>query len=159
MGAGLNKALLAMLLFMIVFLTILVSYQVLARYVDAIPPALWTEEASRFLLIWMIMLGSVSAVCDNTHFRVEFFPTKKGSTWYIVSETINYLIILVFALAFGYEGLNFAQIGMVTTAPVSKLPLIVINLSFPLAAFGWIFFATMRYIDTVISHRNPEDGD
>ena len=63
-------------------LIIPVAMQVLARPLDIpligevrfVPRHLWTEEVALFLFIWIIMLGSVIAVREKTHFEVDLLP-------------------------------------------------------------------------------------
>ncbi|MEL6679639.1 MAG: TRAP transporter small permease subunit, partial [Pseudomonadota bacterium] len=49
-------------------LAIPVAMQVLSRYTGIIPSYLWTEELATFLFVWIVMIGSVVAVWDGTHF-------------------------------------------------------------------------------------------
>ena len=51
--------------------------QILARYVDFIPRYIWTEEVARFCFIWIIMLGAMIAVRDDTHFDVDVLPQPR----------------------------------------------------------------------------------
>ncbi|MCX7158635.1 MAG: TRAP transporter small permease subunit, partial [Proteobacteria bacterium] len=55
-------------------LLIPVSLQIFSRFTQLIPAYLWTEEASRFLFIWMIMLGAMIGVREGTHFEVDVWP-------------------------------------------------------------------------------------
>ena len=54
-----------------------VTLQIFSRFIDFIPRYIWTEEAARFCLIWLIMLGATIAVRDGTHFDVDVLPTPK----------------------------------------------------------------------------------
>lgn len=148
-----EKILLALLFVCIVTLTLVVVYQVLARYTTFIPPALWTEEAARFLLIWMILLGSGVAVYEKTHFEVDLF-TKAGSvTWPLVTETVIYLATLGFALIFLIEGYAFVEIGSAITAPATEINMSFIYVAVPIAALSWIVFSTNRYVDFLTAFR------
>ena len=59
-------------------LIIPVTMQVLARYTGIIPTFLWTEELATFLFVWMVMLGSIVAVWEGTHFDVHVVPEAKS---------------------------------------------------------------------------------
>ena len=54
-----------------------VTLQVLSRYTPLVPTWMWTEEASRFSLIWMIMLGTAIAVRNRRHFNIDLWPDPK----------------------------------------------------------------------------------
>ena len=43
----------------VAILVVPVSLQIVSRYTHLIPSYIWTEELSRFLFIWMIMLGAM----------------------------------------------------------------------------------------------------
>lgn len=51
-------------------MAIVVIVQVLFRYVLS-DPFVWTEELSRFLYIWLIMLGAGHSIRLNGHVRIE----------------------------------------------------------------------------------------
>src|SRR6187401_1745462 len=85
-----------------------VSLQIISRYTDLIPSYIWTEELSRFMFIWMVMLGAMIAVREGTHFEVDVWPDlspRAAARLRIVSN----LIVLVFALVFVYWGVQFVR--------------------------------------------------
>ena len=51
-----------------------VTLQIISRYTALIPSWIWTEELSRFLFIWMVMLGAMIGVREGTHFEVDVWP-------------------------------------------------------------------------------------
>src|ERR1041384_5822890 len=51
-----------------------VTLQIISRYTALIPSWIWTEELSRFLFIWMIMLGAMIGVREGSHFVVDVLP-------------------------------------------------------------------------------------
>ena len=48
-----------------------VAAQVIARYTGLIPVYLWTEELATFIFVWVVMIGSMVAVWDGTHFHLS----------------------------------------------------------------------------------------
>ena len=56
--------------FLMAALAIPVGMQVLARYTGIIPVYLWTEELATFIFVWVVMIGSMVAVWEGTHFDV-----------------------------------------------------------------------------------------
>ena len=51
-----------------------VLLQILSRYSGIIPRYIWTEEVARFCFVWIIMIGSMIAVREESHFRVDLLP-------------------------------------------------------------------------------------
>ena len=68
---------------LMIFLVVILTVQVLSRYVFNAPLD-YTEEASRFGLIWLVFIGSAYAAYLNEHFVVRLlvdsikFPGKSG---------------------------------------------------------------------------------
>ncbi|HWT81612.1 MAG TPA: TRAP transporter small permease subunit, partial [Candidatus Methylomirabilis sp.] len=75
---GLYERLLKLTITILMFLLVVpVSLQIVSRYTELIPRYIWTEEAARFLFIWIISIGSVIAVREQTHFNVDVLPKPK----------------------------------------------------------------------------------
>jgi TRAP-type transport system small permease protein len=55
---------------MLLILTLLVIYQVWVRYVQN-SPSIWSEEAARFLFIWVTFVGSAAALGRGEHVIME----------------------------------------------------------------------------------------
>jgi TRAP-type C4-dicarboxylate transport system permease small subunit len=64
----------------VVIIIIPVTMQIFARFTEFLPRYIWTEEASRFLLVWMVMIGAMIGVREGTHFTVDLFYNLKGRT-------------------------------------------------------------------------------
>ena len=69
--SGLHKVVVFIQASLLGVLLLLVVYQICARWVSFIPRALWTEEMSRFLLVWVIFLGAAIGVRERSHFVLE----------------------------------------------------------------------------------------
>ena len=67
----LERRVITLLIFLLV---VPVSLQIVSRYTEWIPRYIWTEEAARFLFIWIITIGSAIAVREQTHFNVDVLP-------------------------------------------------------------------------------------
>lgn len=100
----------------------IVFSQFVSRYVfnDSIP---WTEEVSRYLLIYVTFIGSAVAVRDRTHIMVEFlyryFSSKVVKTLYILVD----LVVIVFCLWctwYAYQLTQLTQNQYMASLDVSK---------------------------------------
>src|SRR3954467_6158800 len=87
-----------------------VSLQVFSRYTALIPSYIWTEELSRFLFIWMVMLGAMIGIKEGTHFEVDLWP-QLGARANAALKIVSHLFVLMFALVFVYWGIKFVQFG------------------------------------------------
>ena len=58
----------------VAILIVPVTLQIISRYTALIPSWIWTEELSRFLFIWMVMLGAMIGIREHSHFEVDVWP-------------------------------------------------------------------------------------
>jgi TRAP-type transport system small permease protein len=135
------KFVLTVLLFLLV---IPVTLQIVARYTEFIPRYIWTEEAARFLFIWIIMLGASIAVRDRTHFDVDILPKPTTRRWKAISELVVDGAILVIAVVFLAYGWGYAAFGYSQTSELTGMNMMTMHLAFPLAGATWILFIAER---------------
>lgn len=68
---GINLLLKYVVSVMFIALAVLVFFQVITRFVIDYPLA-WSEEISRYLMIYIVFLGSALAVKDRQHIAIDF---------------------------------------------------------------------------------------
>ena len=93
---------------MMLLMTIPVLMQVLSRYSELIPRYIWTEEAARFCFVWIVMLGSMIAVRDGSHFKVDLLVAPKNDQQKGIGQLIVHLAMFMFAI--------------VVTSPEKRMP-------------------------------------
>ena len=130
-------------------LLIPVSLQIFARYVGFIPRYIWTEEMARFCFIWIILVGSMIAVRDSTHFTVDLLPkpkTKKGEA--AARMFVDFWIFLA-AMVFIVWGWPLVKFGLMQTSEMAELPMVYIYMAWPIAGFTWILFMDEKLVDNI----------
>ena len=83
----------------VAILIVPVTLQIISRYTALIPSWIWTEELSRFLFIWMVMLGAMIGIREHSHFEVDVWPelgARGAALLRIVSDLFNQVFALVF---------------------------------------------------------------
>ena len=123
----------------VAILIVPVTLQIVSRYTALIPAWIWTEELSRFLFIWMIMLGAIIAVREGTHFVVDVWPElapRRAALLRIVANTF----VLVLALVFVWWGVQFVRFGWDQTSELAELPMTYIFIAWPLSGLTWLLF-------------------
>ena len=64
----------------VAILVVPVSLQIISRYTQLIPSYIWTEELSRFLFIWMVMLGAMVGIKERARIsRSTSGPSSPGA--------------------------------------------------------------------------------
>jgi TRAP-type C4-dicarboxylate transport system permease small subunit len=99
-----------------------VSLQVFSRYTALLPSYIWTEELSRFLFIWMVMLGAMIGIKEGTHFEVDVWP-ELGKRANAALKIVSHLFVLIFAVVFVYWGIKFVQFGWYQESELAELPM------------------------------------
>lgn len=130
-------------------LAVPVAMQVISRYTGLIPTYLWTEELATFIFVWVVMIGSMLAVWDGTHFDVVITPDAKSPFWTLIQKGVVHAAILVFALLFAWYGIEYAKVGTIQNSVMMRANLLWIYITVPLAGAIWAIFAIYRLCEAV----------
>jgi TRAP-type C4-dicarboxylate transport system permease small subunit len=137
------------LIVMMSFLLALVFGEVVLRYLHL--PLFWTEELTRYLFIWIIMIGSIVAVDKKAHFNVElvvnYFPEPLRK---LVSILENALTIL-FLILLGYKGIGAYHSMSGVTTPSLSLPQFIPFSIIPVAAFFMLLHLVLSFLGSRVT--------
>jgi len=143
---GLHRLLEWLMVASVAILIVPVTLQIISRYTALIPSWIWTEELSRFLFIWMIMLGAMIAVREGTHFLVDVWPEldpRPAAQLQIVAN----VFVLAFALVFVWWGVRFVRFGWDQTSELAELPMTFIFIAWPVTGAVWLVFLGESFVD------------
>ena len=138
---GMLKVLLALLMLLMI---VPVLWQILSRYSGIFPRYIWTEEVARFCFIWIIMIGSMIAVRDGSHFKVDLLPQPETDRQKGITNLIVHIAMMLMALVFAWYGVAFARFGFVQNSEMSGINMLSIYIAFPLAGVTWALFLLER---------------
>jgi TRAP-type C4-dicarboxylate transport system permease small subunit len=122
------------------FLILPVCMQILSRFTEIIPRYIWTEEAARLCFIWIIMLGSMIAVRDGTHFDLEVLPQPKTVRGRALMGMVRHAMMLLVALTFVWFGYEFSLFGYNQESELTGLNMLAIHIAWPLAGVAYTIF-------------------
>ncbi len=134
---------------LMLLLVVPVSMQIFSRYTGLIPRYIWTEEVARFCFMWIVMLGAMIAVRDDSHFDVDVLPRFKSARVEVGFRIFVHLAMLAVALIFVVYGYDFAKFGALQTSELAGLPLLTIYIAWPVAGLTWILFLGEKLIEDV----------
>ncbi len=129
---------------LLMLLVIPVTLQIVARYTAFIPRYIWTEEAARFLFIWIIMIGATIAVREQTHFDVDILPRPKTPRGQAVATLAVDGAFLVIAAVFVLYGWGYTTFGYSQTSELTGINMATMHVAFLLAGVSWIVFIAGR---------------
>jgi len=140
----------------LVLMTLIIGWQVFARYVLNASPA-WSESAALLLMLYYIMLAAAVGVYENFHLGLKVLLDAVPANIRTVLEVLNNSLIIIFGMAMLVNGSRLAQF----TAD-HIMPALDISRSFaywPFAAAGLFIsiFALERLMLAIISENflNP----
>src|SRR5207302_151901 len=111
-------ALEAVAIVVLVFLLTAVTFaQVAARYVLG-DPLIWSEEAARYLFVWVSMIGAALAIREGGHFGLDI---RRAPAWKPVLGPLVTLVTTVFLLILlktGIDETNLAAMQFAMTFPM-----------------------------------------
>lgn len=136
-------------------MSVLIFAQVFLRYVMENSLS-WSEELSRYLLIWMVNVGISYAVKKKTHVRITALDTVLSPPLKKALDILSNLLILGFAgtitiLSFQVVTFNF-RMGQMSQA-LEFLPIWVVYLAVPVG-FALTCF---RVVQNLLTPEKPED--
>jgi len=100
-----------LLLIMFGFMVVVIVWQVFSRFVLNAAPV-WTEELTRYMLVWVTLLGSGYVMYDkNGHIAVTFFSDMLPPRFQAILLIVRCISTYVMAAALAYYGYYHALLG------------------------------------------------
>ena len=158
LNALLYRSLQFLLTALMAVMLIPVTLQIASRFIDFVPRYVWTEEAARLCLIWLIMLGATIAVRDGTHFDVDVLPTPRTARGQSVGRIVVHVAMFMVALIFIAFGWRFAMFGWDQNSEMSGINMLTIHAAWPLAGICWFLFLLEKIADDCKLYRKGRDG-
>jgi TRAP-type C4-dicarboxylate transport system permease small subunit len=118
----------------------------------------WSEELSRYLLIWMTYFGAAAVTRDNSHIRVEVLIDRLRPAARRIVEILVVLLCLVFSTVICVVSLRYVSdsrdLGMMSADSYLPVPIWVFQSIIPIG-FGLISFRlVLNLIDLWIGRSN-----
>ena len=144
----LDKILQIAVFILITGMIITVSLQIIARvFFTALS---WTEEMSRYLLVWGSFLGAALAYHRGAHIAVTFVLERlsdKTRKWTIFVAHLSSLIF--FILGFWY-GIGMIKMQVFQVSPSLNLPMKDVYLVIPISFGFMVYFAIENVLDLIL---------
>lgn len=92
---------------LMLFMLIVVLFQVISRKIPFIGSFSWTEELARYLMLWLVFLGSSHIAEASSYIRVTFLVREafckdaKGAEYYYEGSDPSHIRILCLELLYG----------------------------------------------------------
>ncbi|MCE5337035.1 MAG: TRAP transporter small permease [Desulfobacteraceae bacterium] len=144
-----------------VFIALAVSilfYAVLMRYIFHSPPA-WSQEVTRYLFVWLIMLGGASVTRDQTHLNINVFidlmPRKVQA---IVNLFLNVLMLIFCVVLIYQSALIYPKVAEAMN-PILPISLGLLYLSIPVGTALMVLFIVENSIKLFVKTDKASPGE
>lgn len=137
----------AMRVMLAVMFVIFISL-VITRYFFSYSPS-WSEEISRFLLVWISMLGAAVLVVYQDHFALHMLVQKLSPRAKLLHSLVVQIIILVVTAVVFYHAISFANSARDVIAPGSGMSMFWPKLSIPVGMGLMVLFVMVSIFDTI----------
>lgn len=134
---------------LLALMTILVTWQVVSRYVLNNPSTV-TEELVLFSFVWMGLLGGAYLFGKNEHMAMTFLFDKLSEKNQIKVSIFFELVIMAFAvfiLVFG--GWNMSKLSMGQLSSSLQIPMGYIYLALPLSGITTMIYNALNISDII----------
>jgi len=139
---------------MVLTMTLVVATQVICRYLLG-ASLTWSEEASRYLMIWITFLGGSTAFKRGMHtgFDAVVRALSPEARW--AARLVTLLAIVTFLVIVGLKGMELALFNMAQRSPAMRLPMGTVYLAIPTGCLLMLVYAADQLVHLV---RKPSDG-
>lgn len=134
----------AFVLLMIVLMTVIISYQVISRFVfNTTPP--WIQPLSLLLMVWIGFLGIAIGIQDNSHIKINLFVEKTPKKIQELLHFVQRLLAVLFGLFMVIEGGKFSLSMLSSSIPGLKVPSAILYMAVPLAGLLVIVYLLFEF--------------
>ena len=144
----------------LVILALVVALQIFGRYIFNVY-FVWTEETSRYLMFWVVLLGAVKALQAGAHPRVTFvcegIIKGVGSSILRILSSVASAIFFIILIIHGWRFsiMNFSQLSLCL-----RIPMTFIFIAMPIGGFFLLMNVIGDVIKEIISLKgcSPTEG-
>lgn len=152
-GALLRPALVAGVTAMIVVITAQIVTRVFFTALG------WTEEVSRFLLIWLTFLGAAVAWHEGRHIAVTVLVERLPERLRQAVTVAALLFALAFLLALAWIGYQYMSVQSFQKSPALRLPMSYVYAIIPISALLMAWLSLTDLLRALLAGETRDGGE
>lgn len=144
-----DSALFKSLVFLMAVMVLNVLWQVASRYIFK-SPSNFTDELSRYLLIWVSLLGASYVAGKKLHLAIDIIPQKlEGKNERNLNILINVLVALfsLFVMVWGGINLVYITLKLDQISSTLNIPLGYVYVAVPLSGLLIIYYSIVNLFE------------
>jgi len=136
-----------------IILSILVILQVITRFIVDYPLS-WTEEISKYLMIYIVFLGSALAMRNHQHIAIDFLPeVLGGKNKHRLTVIVLWICILFFG-ALTYYGSILTVIVVGQASPTLQFSMSLAYAAVPIGSILMLLNAVAMLVEMRLNNKN-----
>lgn len=146
---GVDSALFVFLVLLMAAMVLNVLWQVASRYIFQ-SPSNFTDELSRYLLIWVSLLGASYVAGKKLHLAIDIVPQKlEGKNERKLNILINVLVALFASLVMIWGGINLVYITLKLEqiSAALNIPLGYVYMAIPLSGLFIVYYSIVNLFE------------
>ena len=136
------------------FIVAIVTTEVILRYVFS-HSLIFTEELSRYLMVWVVFLGSALAVRDGSHIRIGILVNRLGPKLQRFVSLVAYTLTLVFLIVIALEGIKILPRQLYQMCITIDISLFYFYLAIPVGSVFMIIFLIPIIKESLFGKSHP----
>lgn len=114
----------------LVAMTVVTFIQVIFRYVlfYSLP---WSEEFSRYCLIWLTYIGGSLGLKKGVHVAVEALLINLSDRLKVIFKKISFVLLIILSIFLLIYGINLSISNMPQLSPSMHMPIGIVYLAIP----------------------------
>lgn len=137
----LDRAIEWICIFIVGLMTVLITYQVVVRYVFNSPSAV-SEILSRYLFVWLILFAGAYVFGLREHMEIAFLKNKFSPKFRVIADSVSEIAITTFAIGVMIVGGYSATVRqMFQLDSALQIPIGVIYSAIPISGAIIVFYS------------------
>lgn len=139
-------------------MTILVTWQVITRFVFK-APSTFTEALAKYLFLWLVMVTAAYVIGKREHMSLEFFVGRLSSKGQLICNVVSEVVIGFFVcIVLTYGGGYIALNAMSQNDSALPIPVGIIYLALPIGGILSTIYSILNIVDLVKGEKQIEGG-
>lgn len=130
----------------IVVMSLAVLFQVISRFVIKAPLS-YTEELSRYMLIWLTFIGASLALHDDKHFAVDVLSHRLSAFGQSVYKFIITGLMLAYLVVLFANSIPLLEVAAMQTSAALDIPMDYVYLAIPVGTGLMIVHAALSMVN------------
>lgn len=141
----LNSVLSIFVLSLVIAMFIVINLQIISR--EFFTAFSWTEELSRFLLIWISFFASAIAYRKGAHIAITFVVKSFKERPKRIIKLIMNLFSAAFFIVVIYYGFKMISIQTYQRSPAMQIPMSIVYLCIPFSNIIMLYYALIEILE------------